>query len=52
MTAICNIGTAVALYPVARRRSHRVALGYVATRILESTVVVAGIVSVLSVRRD
>jgi Domain of unknown function (DUF4386) len=49
LTAICNIGTAVALYPVARRHSHRVALGYVATRILESTIIVAGIVSVLSV---
>jgi len=49
LTAICNIGTAVALYPVARRYSHRVALGYVATRILESTVIVVGIVSVLSV---
>lgn len=49
LTAICNIGTAVALYPVAKRYSHRVALGYVATRILESTVIVVGIVSVLSV---
>lgn len=49
LTAICNIGTAVALYPVARRYSHRVALGYVATRVLESTIIVAGIVSVLSV---
>jgi hypothetical protein len=49
LTAICNIGTAVALYPVARRHSHRLALGYVATRVLESTVIVAGIVSVLSV---
>lgn len=49
LTAICNIATAVVLYPVARRYSHRVALGYVATRILESTVIVVGIVSVLSV---
>jgi uncharacterized protein DUF4386 len=49
LTAICNIGTAVALYPLARRYSHRVALGYVATRIVESTIIVAGIVSVLSV---
>jgi uncharacterized protein DUF4386 len=49
LTAICNIGTAVALYPLARRYSHRLALGYVAVRILESTVIVAGIVSVLGV---
>jgi hypothetical protein len=39
----------VVLYPVARRYSHRVALGYVASRIVESTIIAAGIVSVLSV---
>jgi hypothetical protein len=49
LTAICNVGTAVALYPVAKRYSRRAALGYVATRIVESTIIVAGIVSVLSV---
>jgi hypothetical protein len=49
LTAICNIGTAVALYPLARRYSHRVAIGYVTVRVLESTVIVIGIVSVLSV---
>jgi hypothetical protein len=49
LTAICNIATAVVLYPVARRYSHRLALGYVAVRILESTIIVAGIISVLSV---
>jgi hypothetical protein len=49
LTAICNIGAAVALYPVARRYGQGAALGYVATRILESTVIVAGIVAVLSV---
>src|SRR5262245_19100657 len=48
LTAICNIGTAVALYPLARRYSHRLALGYVATRIVESTIIVAGVVSVLA----
>src|SRR3954453_2964767 len=48
LTAICNIGTAVVLYPFAKRHSHRLAFGYVATRILESTII-AGIVSVLSV---
>jgi hypothetical protein len=49
LTAICNIGTAIALYPVARRYTHRAALGYVALRIVEATIIVAGVVSVLSV---
>jgi hypothetical protein len=49
LTAVCNIATAVVLYPVARRWSAGAALGYVATRILESTIIVAGIVSVLAV---
>lgn len=48
LTAICNIGTAVVLYPVARRYSERLALGYVASRIVESTIIVAGIASVLA----
>ncbi len=49
LTAICNIGTAIALYPLARRYAPRAALGYVASRIVESTIIVAGVVSVLSV---
>jgi hypothetical protein len=49
LTAVCNIATAVVLYPVAKRYSQRLALGYVAVRIVESTIIVAGIVSVLSV---
>lgn len=49
LTAICNIGTAVALYSIAKRYSQRAALGYVALRVVESTIIVAGIVSVLSV---
>jgi hypothetical protein len=49
LTAICNIGTAVALYPVARRYAHRAALSYVALRVVEGTIIVAGVVSVLAV---
>jgi hypothetical protein len=49
LTAICNIGTAVMLYPVAKRQNQGIALGYVASRVLESTVIVAGIVSLLAV---
>ena len=49
LTAICNIGTAVALYPLVRRYTPSAAIGYVALRIVEATIIVAGIVSVLSV---
>jgi hypothetical protein len=55
LSATAGIGTAVAVYPVVKRQSQSMALGYVATRILESTVIVVGIVSVLAVvtlRRD
>lgn len=46
---VCNIGTAVALYRVGKRHNESVAIGYVASRIVESTRIVVGIVSVLSV---
>ena len=49
LTAICNIGTAVALYPLVRRYTPRAAIGYVTLRVVESTIIVAGIVSVLGV---
>jgi hypothetical protein len=49
LTAICNIGTAVVLYPVAKRYAPRAALGYVALRIVEATIIVAGVASVLAV---
>jgi hypothetical protein len=37
------------LYPVLKRQSQSVSLGYVASRTLESTIIVVGIISVLSV---
>jgi hypothetical protein len=46
---IANIATAVVLFPVLKRRSESIALGYVACRIMESAIIVAGIVSVLTV---
>lgn len=49
ITAIANIGTAVTLFPILKRQNEGVALGYVAARVLESTVIVVGIVSLLSV---
>lgn len=49
LTAICGIGTAVALYPVVKWQSEGLALGYVAIRVVESTIIVAGIVSIMAV---
>src|SRR3954454_1129602 len=47
--AITNIGTAVVLWPIVRRQNETLALGYVASRIVESTVIVIGLISLLSV---
>jgi uncharacterized protein DUF4386 len=49
ITAIACIGTAVTLFPILKRQNEGVALGYVAARVLESSVIVVGIVSLLSV---
>ena len=49
IVAIANIGTAVTLFPILRRQNEGVALGYVASRVVESTIIAVGIISVLSV---
>jgi hypothetical protein len=52
---IANIGTAVVLYPIARRQNKALALGYVAARIMECVFLAAGIIFVLgivSLRQD
>jgi hypothetical protein len=45
---VANIGTAVALFPVLRRRNEALALGYVTARIIESVFIAVGILSVLA----
>src|SRR6478672_245084 len=47
LTAAANIGTAVVLYRVVRRVNESIAIGYVALRTLESTVIVVGLISLL-----
>jgi hypothetical protein len=49
LLAIANIGTAVVLFPVLKRQSESLALAWVGSRILESTVIVVGLISLLSI---
>jgi hypothetical protein len=49
ITALAGIGTAIALYPVTRRVSRTAAIGFVASRIVEGTLIVVGVLSVLSI---
>jgi hypothetical protein len=46
---IANIGTAVVLFPILKRQNEAVALGYVTARVVESVIIMVGILSVLSV---
>lgn len=49
LLAIANIATAVVLFPILRRQSEAISLGYVALRIVESTLILVGLISLLSV---
>ena len=48
IVALAGIGTAVTLYPVVKRQNEGIALGFVATRILEAAMIFTGVVSLLS----
>jgi hypothetical protein len=49
LTGLGGVVSAVALYTVARRYSHRAALGFVTTRVMEAGVIFVGILSILTV---
>src|SRR3954453_1121176 len=46
---ITQIGTAVVVYPLVRRQSETVSLGYVTARVMESVFAAIGIISIISV---
>jgi hypothetical protein len=49
LTGLSGIVSAVALYTIAKRYSHRAALGFVTTRLLEAAVIFMGVLSIMSV---
>jgi hypothetical protein len=49
VVAIAGVGTAVVLFPVAKRQSETAALGFVTSRVLEAAGILLGVVGVLSV---
>ncbi|WP_081690700.1 DUF4386 domain-containing protein [Conexibacter woesei] len=49
LTLVAGIGMAVTLFPVLKRQSESLALGYVTVRVVESGLIAVGIVSLLAV---
>jgi Domain of unknown function (DUF4386) len=46
---IANIGTAVVIFPILRRRSEELALGFVTARVFECVFILVGIVAILGI---
>jgi hypothetical protein len=45
---VANIATAIVIYPIVKRQSEKVALGYVSARIMESAFILVGLMSIIS----
>src|SRR5919107_6213827 len=49
VVALAGIGTAVVLFPVAKRQSETAALGFVTARVLEAALIIVGVVNMLTI---
>lgn len=49
LLAICNIATAIVIYPIVKRVSGAASLGYVTSRTVESLLILSGVVSLMSI---
>ncbi len=55
ITALACIGTALVLFRVARKQSETAAVGFIAARIVEAVIIIAGVISIfatVTLRRD
>jgi hypothetical protein len=49
LLAVCGIATAVVIFPIVKRVNESTALGYIASRTVESIIILIGVLSLLSV---
>jgi hypothetical protein len=49
VVALAGVGTAVVLFPVAKRQSETAALGFVTSRVIEAALILVGVISLLSI---
>ena len=49
VTIFANIGTAVVIFPILRRQNEELSLGYVTVRVVESTFILVGILSMVTI---
>src|SRR4051812_3087314 len=49
VTILANIGTAIVLSPLLKRQNEALAIGFVASRLLECTFMAIGVIAVLSI---
>jgi uncharacterized protein DUF4386 len=49
VNAVTCVGSAIAVYPVVKRRNESLALGFVGSRLIEAAIIMVGVVSLLAV---